>query len=47
MIEKKYAKKILEDFLSFPLEDSKEVLEKFASLPNAIHCNDKEKRNFV
>ena len=47
MIDKKYAKTVLEEFLSFPLEDSKEVLEKFASLPNAIYCNDKEKRNFV
>ena len=47
MFEKEYAKKILEEFLSFPLEDSRETLEKFASLPNAICCNDKEKRNFV
>ena len=47
MLDKEYAKKVLEEFLSFPIESSKEVLEKFASLPNAIYHYDKEKRNFV
>ena len=47
MFDKEYAKDVLEEFLSFPLEDSKEILEKFASLPDAIYCNDGEKRNFV
>lgn len=47
MLDKENAKKVLEEFLSFPLEDSKEILEKFATLPNAFYCNDGKKRNFV
>ena len=47
MIEKEYAKRVLEELLSFPIEDSSKVIERFASLPNAIYHSDKEKRNFV
>ena len=47
MIDKEYARDVLEDFLSFPLESSVEILERFSSLPNAIYHNDTEKRNFV
>ncbi len=47
MIEKEYAKKILEEFLSLPLENSSSVLEKFATLPNAIYHNDGGKLSFV
>ena len=47
MIDKEYARGVLEDFLSFPLESSVEILERFASLPNAIYHNDSQKCNFV
>ncbi len=47
MFEKEYAKKVLEEFLSLPLENSSDVLEKFAALPNAIYHNDGGKLSFV
>ena len=47
MIDREYARGVLEDFLSFPLESSVEILERFASLPNAIYHNDSQKCNFV
>ena len=47
MIDKEYARGVLEDFLSFPLESSVEILECFASLPDAIYHNDAQKCNFV
>ncbi len=47
MFEKEYAKKVLEEFLSLPLENSSDVLEKFATLPNAIYHNDGGKLSFV
>ncbi len=47
MIDKNLAKSTLEEFLSLPIRSSKAVLDKFASLPNAISHYDGKKRNFV
>lgn len=40
-------KTVLEEFLNFPLDNSMDVMKKFASLPNAISCFDNGKRNYV
>ena len=46
-MDKKYAKKTLEMFLSFPLNTGKPVLEHFATLPGASVHLDGGKNNFV
>ncbi len=47
MIDKIYARKILEHFCSMPIDSSEQVLNEFAKLPGAISCFDGGKNNFV
>ena len=47
MILKKEAKKILEQFLNYSISNTKEILNLFSSLPNAIYYFDGGKNNFV
>ena len=46
-LTKENVKKVLEEFISMPIDSSNNVLEKFSLLPNAIYHNDGSKKNFV
>ncbi len=46
-LQSEAARETLEHFCSYPLDSSREVLEKFAELPDAVSCFDGEKKNFV
>ena len=39
-LTKENVKKVLEEFISMPIDSSNNVLEKFSLLPNAIYHND-------
>ena len=42
------SKKLLEEFLSFPIDDASDVMQKFASLPSAIYqCGPEKLQQFV
>lgn len=46
-IDKEEARRVLEEFLAFPLTSAMPVLEKFAALPGAIAHYEGRQRNFV
>ena len=46
-MDKESAKRVLEEFCSFPISSADEVLYKFKNLPRAISRFDGDKRNFV